>query len=376
MSAEQRLAGQKPGAEIPDVERGVPQWNAHQARAFAEGVRWDDLRAFLAVCDAMSFRSAAVNTAVAVNTLRRRVERLETEVGAPLLRRDVNGVTLTGIGTQILKVAREMHASADYGRGDEQGDLLIQPGEVRIACTEGLGTFWLTPRLIALQEELPELTISLQQTYDAGADQSREVDVGVTFHQPQNPDLVRSRIAVLHFMLFASQDYLRRNGTPTSFADLRDNHRFIEQAGPGINSELGVNFFGSELPPGFLTIRSNSALSVYWAVIHGAGISAFPTYVRAISKELIPITIPAHLRFDLWLYYHVSARNSPSVRKTIDWVKDAFDGRKYPWFADEFVHPDQFPGADRQASVIRLYEDLTPRVQYPPGVLPAKDGQG
>jgi DNA-binding transcriptional LysR family regulator len=372
MSAKRTLAERAPIAEIPVSEHGVPRWNAHQARAFAERVRWDDLRAYLAVCDAMSFRSAANSTALAVNTLRRRVERLELEVGAPLLRRDVNGVTLTDIGSQVLSVAREMQASTDYGRGDGHGDLLIRPGEVRIGCTEGLGTFWLTPRLITLQDQFPDLTISLQQTYDAGADQSRDVDIGLTFTKPQNPELVRMRVAVLHFMLFASQDYLRRNGAPTSFADLRDNHRFIEQAGPGINSELGAHFFGAELPPGFLTIRSNSALSVYWAVIHGAGIGAFPTYTRAISKELIPITIPAHLRFDLWLYYHVSARNSPSIRKTVEWVKAAFDEEEYPWFADEFVHPDDFPGQDRQASVIRLYEDMTPRVQYPPGVLPGR----
>ena len=125
-------------------------------------------------------------------------------------------------------------------------------------------------------------------------------------------------------------------------------------------------FFGTERPPGFVPIRSNSAMSVYWAVINGAGIGAFPTYARALSKELIPLSLPFQLRFDMWVYYHSDARHSPAVRAAVDWLKDAFDGEKYPWFGDEFVHPDDFPGATNgEGAVVQLFEDLAQRVHEP-----------
>ncbi|PXA96588.1 hypothetical protein DMC47_17275 [Nostoc sp. 3335mG] len=356
---------------IPSSERPVPAWNAHRARAFAQRVRWDDLKAFLAVCDALSFRAAAVASGLSVNTLRRRVERLEEEAGATLLRRDVQGVTLTDAGEDVAAVAREMHHSAGQ-ESDHRGDVLIKPGEIRIGCTEALGSVWLTPRLMELNEQVPELTISLQHSYDAGTERSREIDVGITFSEPQNPELVRARIGALHFMLFASQGYLREFGQPTSFPDLRRNHRFIEQAGAGLNASLVDFFFGTERPPGFVPIRSNSSMSVYWAVMNGAGIAAFPTYVRAITRDMIPLTLPFQLRFDLWIYYHESARNSPAIRATVDWVKQAFDGDRYPWFADEFVHPDEFPGTQRRrADVVELFEDLATRVDIRPGDPPA-----
>jgi DNA-binding transcriptional LysR family regulator len=356
---------------IPSSERAVPAWNAHRARAFAQRVRWDDLKAFLAVCDALSFRAAAVASGLSVNTLRRRVDRLEEEAGATLLRRDIQGVTLTDAGQDVAAVAREMHSSAGH-EPDHRGDVLIKPGEIRIGCTEALGSVWLTPRLMELHTQVPDLTISLQHSYDAGNERSREIDVGITFSEPQNPELIRARIGALHFMLFASPAYLSEFGQPTSFPDLRRNHRFIEQAGTGLNANLVDFFFGTERPPGFVPIRSNSSMSVYWAVVNGAGVAAFPTYVRSITKDLIPLTLPFQLRFDLWIYYHESARSSPAIRATVDWIKEAFDGERYPWFADEFVHPDAFPGTKRRrADVVELFEGLAARVDTRAGDPPA-----
>ncbi len=106
-----------------------------------------------------------------------------------------------------------------------------------------------------------------------------------------------------------------------------------------------------------MPIRSNSALSVYWAVVNGAGIAALPTYARAVSKHLIPLDVPLPLRFDLWYYFHAEARHSPAVRATIDWLKTAFDPELYPWFSDQFVHPSDFD-KNRTGKVVRLFEGL------------------
>ncbi|MBO9712900.1 LysR family transcriptional regulator [Sphingomonas sp.] len=346
------------------MERPVPAWNAQRVRAIARNVHWDDLRAFLAVCEALSFRAAAVQLQLSVNTVRRRVERLEAESGATLLRRAIKGVTLTDAGTALYEVACEMrNTSSTYADGRD--DVLVKPGEIRIACTEALGSVWLTPQIMELNQKLPDLTISLEHSYDASSERGHDVDVGITFREPRNPELVRARLGALHFMLFASQSYLREFGEPNSFADLRRNHRFVEQFAPGVNSGLIDYFVGTDRPAGFMPIRSNSAMSLYWAVINGAGIGAFPTYARVLSKQLIPLSLPFQLRFDLWIYYHSSARNAPAIRAAVEWLKGAFDPKRYPWFADEFIHPDEFPGADRSGDVVELFEDMTSHVLKP-----------
>jgi hypothetical protein len=56
--------------------------------------------------------------------------------------------------------------------------------------------------------------------------------------------------------------------------------------------------------------------------------------------------------------YHRDARNSPSVRTAIDWLKSAFDPVKYPYFGDEFVHPDDIRRPDRDQKVVPLFPGM------------------
>lgn len=337
-------------AAIQRSEQGVPPWNAQAARDLARRIRGDDLKLYLAVCDALGFRAAALITGMSINTLRRRIERLEAEAGAPLLQRDFQGITPTAAGMEFLAAARALIAPAPEVSAAPGRDVLVQPDEIRIGSTEILGSIWLAPRLMTLQAQHPELTISLQHSYDAAIDRSRDVDVGLSFTRPENPLLACARLGTLHFMLFASPNYLSRFGQPGSFADLRDNHRFIEQAGAGLNSRLLDLFVGAERPPGFVPIKSNSAMSVYWAVIGGAGVGVFPTFACAISDDLVPLDLSLPLRFDIWLYHHAEASSVPAVRSTVAWLHDAFDPALYPWFRDDFVHPDDLPARERSES--------------------------
>jgi len=349
------MASKHPAA-IQNPDHGVPPWNASHVRTLARDLDWDDLRALLLVTDHQSFRSAAESSRLSLNTLRRRIERLESRIGTKLLGRSRSGVVPTDIGLMLARAAREMAGAALAVEGDGEANVLIHPGELTIGCTEGLGSLWLTPRLSALFPQLSDLTVSLQLDYDVARDRSDRVDVGIAFDAPQRPDLVRARLATIHYSLFASEAYIRRKGLLTSLDQFRE-HQFVEQSGPGLNPGLIKFLVGSEWPDDFMPMRSNSGLSVFWAVVNGAGIAALPTYLRSISKNIIPLDVPLPMRFDLWYYYHAEARHSPAVRATIDWLKAAFDPVQHPWFADHFLHPRDFE-RERAGKVVPLFEGL------------------
>lgn len=42
----------------------------------------------------------------------------------------------------------------------------------------------------------------------------------------------------------------------------------------------------------------------------------------------------------IWLTYHEDVRNVKRIALFIDWVRSLFDAKKYPWFRDEFIHPN------------------------------------
>ena len=90
-------------------------------------------------------------------------------------------------------------------------------------------------------------------------------------------------------------------------------------------------------------MRTNTSSAHIGAISQGVGIGWVPTYVQAISGQMIPIDVADEFRlpFDIWLTYHPDAGRIPRVRKMIEWLVDVFDPRKYPWFRDEFIHPNE-----------------------------------
>ena len=39
--------------------------------------------------------------------------------------------------------------------------------------------------------------------------------------------------------------------------------------------------------------------------------------------------------------YRADAKRIARIRQTIEWIVQAFDPRRFPWFRDEFIHPDR-----------------------------------
>ncbi len=322
-----------------------------------DSLDWDDLRFFRQVATTGSLRAAAVAEHVSVNTVRARIEKLESGYGAPLLRRTRTGCTTTDAGEEVLRIAQDMRSATLTSTRKASRDVLVAPGEVRLSCSEGLGLLWLTPRLSLLSESLGGLTANLRLDYDLSKDRTREVDIGLTFTPPGDPDMIISKLATLHYMVFASSAYLRANGTPTSLDDMK-RHRIVEQVTPGVSSWLGDYFLGSEKPPGRVPIRTNSSLSQLWAVANGAGIAPMPTYVRAVTRNVLPVDPPLGLRFDLFCTYHPSGRGSPAIQATLAWLRHCFDPSAYPWFRSDFVHPNDFTRLHDDSRVISLFDNL------------------
>ena len=60
----------------------------------------------------------------------------------------------------------------------------------------------------------------------------READVAIRLRRPAQPDLIQRRLFTIHFHVYASNDYLKRFGEPTTLADL-DKHRIVSFGGAG-----------------------------------------------------------------------------------------------------------------------------------------------
>ena len=323
---------------------------------FAEAVRrlaWDDFRLFLAVHSSGSFKAAAKSLALAINTVRNRISRMEDVLGVRLLERSAKGVAPTEAGLQFAKIAIEM-ASASHTVAQTMARKQKDLRRIDLHVSEGVGTFWIVPRLVDFHRRHPDIHIRLYCSLNSINKFDEQNSVAVQLIRPSDPSVVCSHLATLHMMPFASPQYLNKHGLPRDLEDAR-KHQILLQTSEVIPDSLFPALFGELPPPGLIALETNSSAAHYWAIAQGMGIGMLPTYARAITKNVVPINMDLKLRRDLWLCHPHDARESSAVRTVIRWLKTSFDSLTYPWFAENFVHPDAFENEFAGTNVVRLF---------------------
>src|ERR1700755_2783058 len=216
------------GRMQPLAQRGVPFAERPEESGSGHTPDWETVRIFLEVVRRGSFRSAAEYLGQSVNLLRRRIHELEGQLGTTLLTRHVDGVRTTSEGDQILAAARHMEiASFGLVRARDRTVNALS-GEVKIAVTEGLGAFWLTPRLVEFQRSYPGLTIDLICAMRSVDVLRLEAEAAVQLTKPTAPDLKVVKLGRLHVIPFVGRPYIERYGTPKTVDALR-THRLVLQ---------------------------------------------------------------------------------------------------------------------------------------------------
>jgi DNA-binding transcriptional LysR family regulator len=303
---------------------------------------WEAAHTFLEVARSGSFRAAAQKLGQSVNALRRRIDAFEREMGLPLLIRRVNGVQPTEEGSNIYAAALQMESASFELLAARQTSGQQIEGEVGLAVTEGLGTAWLVPRLVEFQRANPGLTINLRCGQSPPHLLRLEADLSVQLQRPKEPDVKVVKLGRLHMIPFAAKSYLDIHGYPRKTSDLA-RHRYAVMIDEERQWEAfhGMHF-PQVSPDKHVCIRNNVSTAHFSAVCNGVGIGLLPTYVQAVGADLVPLDFGVSNQLDIWLTYRADAKRSARIQQTIEWVMQIYDPRRYPWFRDEFIHPDRF----------------------------------
>src|ERR1700759_4694625 len=322
------------------AERGVPL--EERLKTNISGLAdWDAARIFLEVVRCGSFRSAAERLELSINAVRRRIDDFEGQIGATLFTRNVHGARLTDEGALVVSAVERMEAASfDLLRASDSVANTLS-GEVRVAVTEGLGTFWLAPRLAEFQRSSPNIVVDLHCAMRSADVSRHEADVAIHLSRPEALDVKLVRLGRMHLMFFATEKNLDTYGTPKTIADVVKHRLVIQVTDEAAANDAFASVFPGYDPRELMMMRTNVSSANYWAVAHGAGIGIFPTYACALGGKIIPLEVDLPWSYDIWLSYHATSGRIPRVRHMIDWLVEAFNPGKYPWFKDEFIHPQQ-----------------------------------
>ncbi len=304
-------------------------------------IDWEGAHLFLELVRCGSFRATSESVGLSFNAIRRRFAAFERSLGVVLLTRHQDGLRLTPEGALALATARQMEQSAFalVQACDRTNHALT--GKVRLAITEGLGTFWLSPYLVEFQRANPKLMLDVTCAMHSADVLRLETDISIQLTRPTAKDQMVVKLGRMHLVFFASQSYIETYGIPKTVEDLR-NHRFVLQADDReIAREWYDRLFPGVKPESFVSLRTNSSSQNYWSIVKGAGVGVLPTYVHAIGAPLVPVDLGVQLPIDIWMTYHAGAAKIPRVRRLANWLTAAFSPKVFPWFRDDFILPEE-----------------------------------
>lgn len=299
--------------------------------ARGRALEWDDMRFFLAVAEFGSFTTAATALKADQTTVGRRIRDLEKSLGTQLFDRHSKGMRLTPSARAILgDVTRMDQAAASIARRLTGLDKEME-GVVRISATEGLGTYWLTPRLVAFQQAFPGLMIEIVSENEQADLLNREADIAIRLVRPQDPRLVCKKVGTLRFSLFAAEPYIRLFGMPESVEDLA-KHRLVDLTVYQDSRSLGTwNKITADRS--HVVFCSNTSSAFFQAVKCGYGIGLFPTYNRIITPELIQLPIDIDCFMEIWLVSHEETNRSARTQELLKEISVLFKRDRAEWFS-------------------------------------------
>ncbi|QRM54289.1 LysR family transcriptional regulator [Sinorhizobium sp. BG8] len=283
-------------------------------------MNWDDARMFLAVARTGQLLAASKRLGVNHATLSRRVSALEKDLKTRLLIRRTNGCELTAEGEIFLDAAERMEtemlaAQASIGRIDT-----VVAGTVRIGAPDGFGVSFLAPRLGRLTARHPELKIQLVPIPRSFSLSRREADIAITLERPDQGRLVSAKLTDYTLGLYASQDYLNRNGTPTAVESLKAHRRigYVED----LIYTASLAFTDEIMRSWDASFEISSATGQTEAVRSGAGIGILHNYIARQYPELVRILPEIAIRRAYWTTWHESARDLVRVRTVAEFVQE------------------------------------------------------
>ncbi|MGC3940322.1 LysR substrate-binding domain-containing protein [Roseobacter sp. EG26] len=243
---------------------------------------FNDAFYFVQVVEKGGFSAAARALNIPKSRLSRRVRQLEDDLSVRLLQRTSRIVTMTGVGEEYYRLARDALARFEIAEAAVRRNTNTVEGTVTVSCSVGMAQFGLDQILPRFLQDNPGVTV-VQRASNQMEDLIKAgIDVAIRGHMDTLPDssLIQMRLALVEWHLFCSPEFhdtLDPGDDPVALAD----HPVLVLGRPGATHQwllTGVDGQTASVPcrvrfasDDMSTLKNAAALSL--------GIAALPAYV-------------------------------------------------------------------------------------------------
>jgi DNA-binding transcriptional LysR family regulator len=283
---------------------------------------WDDVKYFLAIARHGSTLAAAKALNVNQSTVQRRITELERKLGRELVKRHATGYRLTEFGQEMLPYAEQIERAA---LAFEQRKATIERGEaglIRVTCPEPIVYRLMKSSLLdRFRARYPKLRVEFVMS-DQYVDLARgDADVALRSGDTDDDVLVGRKIADSLWSVYASKDYVERNGRPVAVSDMAQ-HAIVGFDGP-MATNRAAKWLREVAPNAPVAARVNSVLGLVSVAKSGVAVVPMPIALGDAEPELVRLFEPVSELTRSWrILAHPDRRRTPAVAAFFDFISD------------------------------------------------------
>jgi len=239
-----------------------------------------DLHTFIAVIETGSFNQAAERLNTSTASVSRRISALEEAMNTRLLNRTTRTMRLTDAGQQYYGDVQNVLAGLQESEERLKAGNAVISGNLRMAAPMSFGIERISPLLPEFLKRYPNIHIDLVLE-DRETDLYAEgIDIALRIGELKDSSLVATRLCPIDFVYCASPDYLKKQGEPKTFDDLK-NHHCLHYSLTRSKHQWGISNELAQLK-GQLTANNGKVLCD--AAVQGTGVIMLPRFI--VEKEL------------------------------------------------------------------------------------------
>ena len=288
----------------------------------------DQLRIYAKVVQTGSFTRAANALHTHKAHLSRVIAQLERELGARLLQRTTRSLSLTEVGREFHERALGILGAVDNARVAVQQAQGEPRGTLRLTCGVEFGMLAVNGWINRYLAQYPQMKVDAEITGRIVDVVHEGFDLAIRVGALPDSTLAARRLGALRYAVYASPEYLKRQGTPRAPGDLASHDLLVfsnsatrsgwHLVGKGASQRVTVQ-------PRF---RATNSFAVRDAAADGLGVAVLP---RMIGD---PLVAQGRLRVVLkgWSTPEVSVNAvfasarymAPKVRAFVDLASESF----------------------------------------------------
>jgi DNA-binding transcriptional LysR family regulator len=296
----------------------------------------EHLRTLVGIVEYGSLSAAARAKRVSQPAITKQVQRMEADLGLPLLvRGSRRQLALTVAGEHVLAFARETLARYDALERELALLKTVEQGTLALAASTIPGEYILPRLLTGFRAAYPQIQVrmTISDTSDV-ADRllADEADVGVIGLAVQRPGLCLERLVSDEVILVVPPDHAFAGREAVAVEELRGQPLILREEGSGTRCsvELALAAAGTSLPQESVALTLGSTQAVLQAVEQGFGlgfVSARASAQAQAGGRLACVRLAGvDLHRDLDLAYLPQRAGDPLVAHFLAFARSQFEG--------------------------------------------------